>query len=951
MSYGNLDEEIKEHQAFLKQSEITFGKFTYFVKEFGKSGVKFIEKNQKLFEEFFNELKKEDNTTTLNISLTNLYTEYSAFFEKIKNYFNYFDKNLGETISTFEKDYKTKNKENVSKLSKLSLKINENKKQLDIVKNNYFDSCKEIIDIEKKIDPKKMNDEQLISWTQKKITAKEKSEEKKSIYQKEVKNFNNSLETNEVEYLSLKAYFKNDQNDKIIFYIDLLSKVGVVLKENSELFDNTLKKMNKYKEDINIRRDLKLYDHDFNHLNNITKKRFIKEHFLNYDLRNRSNSKHDKNNNNVDNDEQDLENQDSKYMKALQILELGNDDFIDVTSLNERDIALDNLIVNLMDKETKIKDEVYLKIAEFYKNNVNNSRRFIYLLVNHFCIKEFVKINCIDNFNYLNTILCEIINLSFQKKEIFDLIFLIMFIANKTIYLNKKTNTIELYLSHEMQKNKIFRNIDFWQELLDKRLELIAEVEITREIEKRRDSIGSKEGNSMLGQVGKAIGGFGIGKLFGIGNDNNKAIERQILFNQMFQKKSPIFCNKVIEDYLKQFINYNFYGKDALKCIDKFGNKYKLPKENKEYFKKVIETNEIIKNKMKNRNNITIENNNYDKYYFNFKGNKKFNGINEPNIISLIFSLKYLDIKEYPKILCLNKDLNNKLMKIIYKNILFKYYNKIDIKTHLSIWKILLNYTDVKKKYIYKNILEEVKKDPDSVKSIDIIKLDIIRTSFDTDEEVKREKIGNMLKAIAKELPSLNYCQGMNQIASFLLDVCDNDEEEAFYIFLSLMIDSDYSNLFKNELEKLNLLFYQFERILSNSLPEIYFYLKNNNITPGYFISPWYITLFTDAFIDKAEINNKKTIMKVFDSFILGGWKAIIKIGMALLKYNEYKILNTPIEELLNYLTNDIIKSQYFAKDNVNEIMNASIKFKINGIILEETEKQFYLKKGLPTLQ
>ena len=174
MSYGNLDEEIKDHQTFLKQSEITFGKFTNFVKEFGKNGVKFIEKNQKLFEEFFNELKKEDNTTTLNISLTNLYTEYSAFFEKIKNYFNYLDKNLGESISTFEKEYKAKNKENISKLNKLSLKINENKKQLDIVKNSYFDSCKEIIDIEKKIDPKKMNDEQLITWTQKKIKAKEK---------------------------------------------------------------------------------------------------------------------------------------------------------------------------------------------------------------------------------------------------------------------------------------------------------------------------------------------------------------------------------------------------------------------------------------------------------------------------------------------------------------------------------------------------------------------------------------------------------------------------------------------------------------------------------------------------------------------------------------------------------------------------------------------------------
>ena len=935
-----MDEEIKEHQAFLKQSEITLGKLSNFFKELGKNGIKFIERTQKLFEEFFNELKKEDNSTTLNISLTNLYNEYSTFFDKLKNSFNSLDKNIGENISIFEKDYKTKNKENILKLNKLSLKINENKKQLDLIKNNYFDSCKEIMDIEKKIDPKKMNDEDLIKWTEKKISSKEKSEEKKSFYQKEVKKFNIFLENNENEYLSIKAYFKNDQNDKILFYIDILSKLGLVLKENCELFDNTQKKMYKYKEDINIRRDLKLYDHDFNHLNNTTKKRFMHEHFLNYELRNKKNAKSDNNN-----DELNIENQDSKYMKALQILELGNDDFIDVTSLNESDIALDNLIVSLLDKETKIKDEVFAKISEYYRNKINNTKRFIYLLVNHFCIKEFVKINCIDNFNYLNTILSEIINFSFQNKEIFDLIFLIMFIANKTIYLNKQTNTIELYLCNEMKKNKIFHNIDFWLELLNKRLELIAEVNITKEIQKRKDNIGNKEDNTLVGQ---AIGRFG--KFFGIGNDN-KAIEREILFNQMFERKSPIFCNKVIEDYIKQFINYNFYGNNALKCIDQFATKYKLPKEIKEYYKKVIETNEIIKNKMNNTKNMKIENDKYDKYYFNFKGNKKFNGINEPNIISLIFALKYIDVKEYPKILCLNKDLNNKLMKIIYKNLLFINYKKIDIKTHLSIWKILLNYREVKKKYNYKQILEEVKKAPDSVKSIDIIKLDIIRTSFATDETIKRQKIGNMLKAIAKELPSLNYCQGMNQIASFLLDICDNDEEEAFFIFICLMIDSDYSNLFKNELEKLNLLFYQFERILSNSLPEIYFYLKNNNITPGYFVSPWFITLFTDTFIDESKSNNKKIIMIIFDLFILGGWKAIIKVGMSLLKYNEYKILNTPIEELLNYLTNDIIKSKYFEKDNINEVINASIKFKINSKIFEDTEKQYNLKKTLPTLE
>ena len=52
MSYGNMDEEIKKYQAFIKQSESTLGKLSSFMKEFGKNGVKFIEKIQKSFDEF-----------------------------------------------------------------------------------------------------------------------------------------------------------------------------------------------------------------------------------------------------------------------------------------------------------------------------------------------------------------------------------------------------------------------------------------------------------------------------------------------------------------------------------------------------------------------------------------------------------------------------------------------------------------------------------------------------------------------------------------------------------------------------------------------------------------------------------------------------------------------------------------------------------------------------------
>ena len=127
--------------------------------------------------------------------------------------------------------------------------------------------------------------------TDKKIKLKENLETKKGIYYKEVVNFNKLLEANEAEYLGLKAFFKNEQNEKILFYIEIISLINNLCKSQIENMTNVLKKMNKYKEDINIRRDLKLFEQDFNFSNNATKKRFIEEQFLNYEFRKKSGSK------------------------------------------------------------------------------------------------------------------------------------------------------------------------------------------------------------------------------------------------------------------------------------------------------------------------------------------------------------------------------------------------------------------------------------------------------------------------------------------------------------------------------------------------------------------------------------------------------------------------------------------------------------------------------------
>ena len=948
MSYGNMDEEMKKHSEFIKKNEVTFSKLTAFFKEVGKNGVKFIEKVQKSFDEFITELKKEDNSTTTNMALISICNDFNTYLNKKRESYASIEKKLGDKVSEYEKSYKTKYRDDITKMNKLSNQINDAKLQLDKIKNDYFNSCKEALEFEKKIDTKKTNDE-ILKLTQKRLILKETLEDKKGQYIKEVRNFNQMLDNKETEYLGIKASFKNEQNDKILFYIEVINLINNICKFQIDELTNALKKMNKNKEDINTRRDLKLYEQDFNFSNNTTKKRFVEEQFLNYDLRNKTNSKNDRST-----DDWNMEDPESKYMRALQIIDLGKDEFIDSSTLTENDIKLDESISQLIESEKKIEDDIYKSLVDFYKINFNNTKRFTYLLVNHFCVRKFIQMSSLDNFNSLNNIISDILNMNLEKKESFELVFFIMFIANKTVYYNLETKHIEKYLCNEMaEKNKkVFMDVNFWIDLIKERIELIAEVEIKQEMQKRKDNISKEDNNSpvnnFMNMFKSAKGKLGnFGKFLGFGG-NNQDLEKEILFNQMFKNKFPKICYRVLEDYLRQFTNYNFNGKSFPKLIDSFGNDPKLPLEHREYFKKVFQTNLKIRRMLKNQK-LNHESN-YDKYILSFKGIKTFEGIKNKKIIGLIFSLRYLDIKEIPKILCLNKSLKPKLERIIYKNILVIYSDKLDIKTHISFWKKLLNFNDIKKKYDYKKIIEEVKQSPKQVKNIDIIELDVIRTSFDADEEINRGKISNILKAISKELPSLNYCQGMNQIAMFLLDICDYDEEEAFFIFLSLMLGSVYPSLFTNELEKLNIIFYQFERLFSHYAPEAYFYLIENKITPGFFASPWFITIFTDTFIDKKELNNKKIIMKIFDIFIFEGWEAIVKIGMNLLKFNEVKILKTPMEELLNFLTNDIIKSDYFNKDNLNCVVETELEIIIEKNIMEEINEQYKLKKSLPPL-
>jgi hypothetical protein len=307
--------------------------------------------------------------------------------------------------------------------------------------------------------------------------------------------------------------------------------------------------------------------------------------------------------------------------------------------------------------------------------------------------------------------------------------------------------------------------------------------------------------------------------------------------------------------------------------------------------------------------------------------------------------MKYLNDKEIISLLCLNKEYYSKLKRIVYKNFLIKYNNKIDIKTHINRWKRILNYNLIKKKYDYKSIIQTINNEKDPI--FDIIELDSKRTSFTKNQESNKKKLCNILKVASKELPTVNYCQGMNHIAAFLLILCEENDEETFYLFISILFATDYCGLINNDLLKLNSFFYCFGRLLNIMYPEMDDFFKNINVSGGFFLSPWFITIFTNAYNKEEGKENMKIMLRILDLFILSGWKAIFKIGISLIKNNSKKIFSLDYDQLVHYLNNDIIHSDFFKNENLNEIMNISINFKLSNNLIKNLCKEFDMKRNI----
>lgn len=170
-----------------------------------------------------------------------------------------------------------------------------------------------------------------------------------------------------------------------------------------------------------------------------------------------------------------------------------------------------------------------------------------------------------------------------------------------------------------------------------------------------------------------------------------------------------------------------------------------------------------------------------------------------------------------------------------------------------------------------------------------------------------QQALYNILKAYLNYTEYTSYYQGMNFIAAFLLIVSDFREEEAFWVFVSLMENENqfdswkikgFRQIYSNNFFYLNVMAKVFRNVIYKNNATIIEKFDNLEVTEHLYFSKWIMSIFLCnlpfAFC-----------CKIWDYFLVEGYLFLIKFSLNLINENKEKLLNSnfsQINEIFNNL-------------------------------------------------
>ena len=269
----------------------------------------------------------------------------------------------------------------------------------------------------------------------------------------------------------------------------------------------------------------------------------------------------------------------------------------------------------------------------------------------------------------------------------------------------------------------------------------------------------------------------------------------------------------------------------------------------------------------------------------------------------LIDTDEYGFIKNQNKIEENEKEKNSEMLKINarlekwqymiqnYEEFKTKKSSKLKSRTRKGIPDSLRSYVwqlfAEKEKYYEKDIFKKL----DSRKIKEDLEIVIIKDLDRTfpNCQLFKDKYGNGQRKLYKVLSnyskyneSTGYVQGMGFIVAVFLTYMD--EESSFFMLHSLMKKYELEGFYLPGFPELKKTFYILLNLEKKFVPKVYELFKKEGMIPSMYSSEWFICLFSR----NLEFN---TLVRIFDVFLLEGYKVIYRFALAFLKSKEDEFL------------------------------------------------------------
>ena len=666
---------------------------------------------------------------------------------------------------------------------------------------------------------------------------------------------------------------------------------------------------------------------------------------------------------------------DDEYMQFQPEEKNKESNFIDIIESEEKikdSITINNFLYGLDIQSSN--NDILLNIEDVFGRNIGNKSFYL-----DFCgkiikargeKKTLYEIKIFSNLVFLTNIMNLIldnIKIDLLSDKVNDDILESFKILDEIIVIGEKSVSGDTYMCSLLGKNKIFKEKKVWiNSIKNKIIILLNELCIKEYKSKGKESI-FKDGDINLNYPSEKIKNF-IDNIHGFIFDSKKNLIELCGFDKLIkyykklsseQKKNLdnnalSIYHGIIKCYIRHITNYNFnlenetdiiseicallnindeshivfycyYYQDCLLTTKKTNSK-----NIKRYSSKIKEKISFIKSENKTENNKK-------KFEIDMKNNA-----NKYFIIKKV--CKYLDDKEKFKLIGLGKYFV-KIKKHIYKKFL---QGDISMEKRLIIWKSYLKFNSTSALYNYISILEETKTNEFlklNEEGVLQINKDINRTYFKNKTKNFPNILYNILISFVYSENKINYVQGINTITAFIYDLLEI-EEDTFHMLICLFNYTQLRDIYADEeFQHLKILFYSMERILYLYLPKIYSKLKDHNLQINFFMSAYFITLFTILYSYLPD-NDISFIIHVWDEFILEGWKSFCSTWLAILKYCENDILKDK-GDILNFLTNKIKNCELFKKENYGKFLEIKKQFKISEELMKNLEYEISEEIGI----